>query len=100
MYSAVKKYFALFHLLLSQVIIGHTFLTTVDTFKVNLDNIYSLSSVSIVPTSENLKIGNRKLSAGEYKLNISDNSFSLSDTLCKISAVHFIWRVTINDIIS
>ncbi len=56
-------------------------LTRVDTFKVNFENKYELSSVHIIPTSETIKIGERKLSPEEYVINFTSNSLALSDTL-------------------
>jgi len=56
-------------------------ITRKDTFNVNLGNKYLLSSVHIIPMSEQIRIGKRKLLPDEYKIDFLKNAFSLSDTL-------------------
>ncbi|MCW8849343.1 MAG: hypothetical protein OQJ81_05130, partial [Melioribacteraceae bacterium] len=53
----------------------------IDTFKINFENKYELSSVHIIPTSEVIQIGKRKLNSEEYNINLKSNVLTLSDTL-------------------
>lgn len=71
-------------ILLSPVIKGQNYnslITKTDTFRVSLKNHYELSSISIIPFSENITIGQKKISKNDYLLDLTSNSFSLSDTL-------------------
>jgi hypothetical protein len=43
--------------------------------------MYELSSVHIIPTSENISVGARKLTPDDYIIDFTSNSFSLSDRL-------------------
>ncbi len=52
-----------------------------DTFLVNLENVYRLNAIHVVPASEQIFIGKRNLNRNEYKYDITKNSFSLDDTL-------------------
>ena len=52
-----------------------------DSIPVRFDNYYELSSVSIVPHSEIIRIRDRILQPGEYTLYPEKTAFSLSDTL-------------------
>ncbi|MBK7106591.1 MAG: hypothetical protein IPH62_15060 [Ignavibacteriae bacterium] len=58
-----------------------TQISRVDTFKINFENIYELSSVHVIPFSEKVKINNRLLNPTQYTFNVLNNSISLSDTL-------------------
>lgn len=55
--------------------------TRVDTFAINFSNLYELSAISIVPTSEVIYIGPKRLNYSEYKINFANNILSLSDSL-------------------
>ncbi len=55
--------------------------TKIDSFKVNFENFYELSAVSIVPFSEEVFINKRKITKEDYSLNFTDNSLKLSDSL-------------------
>ena len=71
-------------ILLSSVIkgqIGNSVFTKIDTFRVNFENLYELSSISIIPTSENVAIGNREIRKNDYLIDLTSNTLSLSDTL-------------------
>ena len=71
-------------ILLSSVIkgqIGNSVFTKTDTFRVNFENLYELSSISIIPTSETVSMGNREISKNDYLIDLTSNTLSLSDTL-------------------
>ena len=71
-------------ILLSSVIkgqIGNSVFTKIDTFRVNFENLYELSSISIIPISENVAIGNREIRKNDYLIDLTSNTLSLSDTL-------------------
>jgi hypothetical protein len=52
-----------------------------DTFNINFENKYELSSVHIIPTSEVIHIGKRKLNSTDYFINLKSNVLTLSNTL-------------------
>ncbi len=56
-------------------------ITRIDTFKINFENIYEISSVNIIPFSESIRINKKILNSSQYKLNLNSNSISLSDSL-------------------
>jgi len=56
-------------------------ISRVDTFRVNFENSYELTSVHIIPASEKIAVGNRQLIPGEYRIDFLSNALSLSDTL-------------------
>jgi hypothetical protein len=53
----------------------------VDTFKVSLKNYYPISTVSMVPYSEEVYLKHKKLSKNQYEINYKEGYFSLSDSL-------------------
>ena len=55
--------------------------TKTDTFRVNFENLYELSSISIIPTSETVVLGNKVIHRNNYSLDLESNILSLSDTL-------------------
>jgi len=52
-----------------------------DTFKINFQNKYLLSSISIVPFSEKVIVGKRLISGNDYEINFEHGFLTLSDTL-------------------
>ena len=56
-------------------------ISIIDTFNVNFDNKYELSSVNIIPTSEYIYVGERKLNSDDYFIDLKSNILSLADTL-------------------
>ncbi|MCB0751137.1 MAG: hypothetical protein KDC52_06665, partial [Ignavibacteriae bacterium] len=56
-------------------------ITRIDTFKINFENQYELSSVFIEPLSEEIKLGKRTLTKNDYHLEVKTNTISLSDSL-------------------
>lgn len=52
-----------------------------DTFKINLDNHYKFSAVTLIPDSEVLHLRGRILTKEEYSISYSSNSFALSPKL-------------------
>lgn len=52
-----------------------------DTFKVNLENLYKLSAVAVLPQSETMILRGRILLPDDYSFSYSTNSFSLSKEL-------------------
>ncbi len=52
-----------------------------DTFRVNLENSYKLRSTNIIPFSESILIGERKISGNDYIFNYRLSRFSLNDSL-------------------
>ncbi|MCP5061716.1 MAG: hypothetical protein GY936_04530 [Ignavibacteriae bacterium] len=60
---------------------SYSYIQKTDTLKINLDNIYELSAFHIVPLSEKIILGKKKLSANDYSFDFSSTSFRLSDTL-------------------
>lgn len=58
----------------------NTFLVT-DSIRINFDNKYFLSQISIIPNTESIRIKDRILKPGEYKIFYEDGFFKLSDTL-------------------
>ena len=52
-----------------------------DTFRINFNNLYELSALNVIPTSEKVKIGDRILVAEQYILDLKENSISIADTL-------------------
>ena len=78
------RYLFFIYIFVTIVIIGQNkdnYISKIDTFKINLENRYELSSIHVVPLSLNITIGNKKLSSKDYTFNFTDNSFSLSDSL-------------------
>jgi hypothetical protein len=56
--------------------------TLTDTIPINLDNIYSISSVSIIPLSEKIILRNSLLNRfTDYNISYSTATFTLSDSL-------------------
>jgi hypothetical protein len=55
--------------------------TVVDTFRISLKNYYPVSTISIVPYSEEIFLKNKKLGKDDYKIDYKEGAFSLSDTL-------------------
>ncbi len=55
--------------------------TVADTFKINLENVYCLSSTNILPGSERVFLNRKKLNRNEYSISLNSNCLSLSDTL-------------------
>lgn len=58
----------------------NTFLAT-DTLRINFDNKYFISQVSIIPNTETIKLKERILEKDEYEFFYDDGYFKLSDTL-------------------
>ena len=53
-----------------------------DTIAINFDNLYNISSVSIIPFSEKIELRNRILERfTDYNFSYSTAAFTLSDTL-------------------
>lgn len=52
-----------------------------DTFKINFQNKYYLSSISIIPYSEKVKVADRFVDKKDYNINFENGYLSLSDTL-------------------
>lgn len=52
-----------------------------DSLQVNLGNDYKLNSITIIPNSEHIRIGNRILSSDEYNFIYENASFKLSDSV-------------------
>jgi len=52
-----------------------------DSFKINLQNKYTLSFTNILPYSENVFLNGQTLSKGSYKIDYVHMSFSLDDSL-------------------
>jgi len=74
----------LFVLLLSSITLAQNKYLTVnvaDTFRINLENEYFLSAVSVVPFSENVLLNRKKLSRPEYEINYPAKKISLSTDL-------------------
>ncbi len=55
--------------------------TVTDSIKVNLDNQYSLSRVSIIPFSEKIVLRGKTLTRSDYSMSYKTASFRLSDSL-------------------
>lgn len=53
----------------------------IDTLKINIQNLYSISATNIVPFSEEIILRKKRLTTTEYKFDLLSLSFSLSDTL-------------------
>jgi hypothetical protein len=53
----------------------------IDTLPVNFENKYFISSVSILPFTETIKLRDSILNRNDYEISYSDGSFALSDTL-------------------
>ncbi len=80
----IFRYFSLIYFVYANLSIGQQqnfYIQRSDTFRVSIENHYSLSAVHIVPFSEKISIGKKFILPKDYKLNISDLSFSLSDSL-------------------
>ncbi|MFO7445263.1 MAG: hypothetical protein R6W90_02805, partial [Ignavibacteriaceae bacterium] len=60
---------------------GYSSRIIIDTLRINFDNIYSVSEVSIIPFSETIKIRNNVLKRTHYNISYETASFSLSDSL-------------------
>ncbi|AFH49471.1 Hypothetical protein IALB_1764 [Ignavibacterium album JCM 16511] len=58
----------------------NNFLVT-DTIRINFDNKYFISQVSIIPNTETVKIKERVLQSGEYQFFYDQGFFKLSDTV-------------------
>ncbi len=56
-------------------------ITKTDTFKFNFENKYELSSIYIIPFSETVHIKLKKLNRDDYKIDLTRNILSLSDSL-------------------
>ncbi len=56
-------------------------LPAADTFRVNLQNEYTLSAISVVPFSEKVYLKNKQLSANDYKIDYLSKKLTLSDNL-------------------
>ena len=52
--------------------------TVIDTFKVNLKNTYRLSSITIIPYSEKIKLNHKLLKRDEYIISYEKKEFHLS----------------------
>lgn len=52
-----------------------------DTFKINFQNKYLLSSISIIPFTEKVIVGKKIVTGKDYELNFEHGYISLSDTL-------------------
>jgi hypothetical protein len=75
--------FILSLLLFSEIhpqISNNTFLAA-DTLRINFDNKYFISQVSIIPNTETIKLKDRVLNKNEYQFFFDDGYFRLSDTL-------------------
>jgi hypothetical protein len=71
-------------IILSSVIrgqISESVFTKTDTFRVNFENLYELTSISIIPLSEKVTIGKKNISKNDYVIDLSSNSLSFSDSL-------------------
>ncbi|MFH1197023.1 MAG: hypothetical protein V1720_15100 [bacterium] len=53
----------------------------VDSFKINFENYYPFSAVSVIPGSEKIVLRNRTLQAGEYQIFYSKGYFTISDSV-------------------
>ncbi len=53
----------------------------IDTFNINFENKYELSSVFIIPLSPEVRIGEKLLPGNSYLLDVKTNKISLSDTV-------------------
>ncbi|MBK8946388.1 MAG: hypothetical protein IPM32_14125 [Ignavibacteriae bacterium] len=56
-------------------------ISKIDTFKINFENVYELNAINFIPFSEKVGINNRELNSTQYKINLENNSLSLSDTI-------------------
>lgn len=52
-----------------------------DTFQINLDNLYKLTALNIVPFSENIYLKNRKLGKDDFKISYEKGIIILSPNL-------------------
>lgn len=73
----------LLFLFLSSVLYSQSYRTktVTDTIKVNLNNSYKISSLTIIPSSEKIILKRKTLSTHDYSFNFSTGSFSLSQNL-------------------
>lgn len=60
---------------------GYYLETVTDTLSINFNNIYHISGLSIIPSSENIYLGGKHLGKKDYKIIYSKGEFSLSDSL-------------------
>ena len=80
--NLIKISFPLFFLLTSFGLAQtNYYISVADTFKINLENKYRLSSTNVLTNSERVFLNRKKLTRGEYSLNLDSNFISLSDTL-------------------
>lgn len=56
-------------------------ITITDTLKVNLKNEYKISSINIIPFTENILLGTQKLNREQYKINYNTGTFTFSNDL-------------------
>ena len=56
-------------------------ISIIDSLRINLDNIYRISSTNIVPGTENIQLKGKNLSTQDYKINYALGTISLSDSL-------------------
>ena len=78
------KYLLVFFLLVTSQIFSQNDFNTIritDTLLVNLKNDYKINSISILPFSEKIKIGNNVISNTDYNFNYKLGKFSFSDSL-------------------
>jgi hypothetical protein len=62
----IKKYFILVVFLLPLITVESQTQTVVDTFSINQNNFYKISSINIIPFSEKIKVGNEFISNDNY----------------------------------
>ena len=81
----MKQFFLVFFFLVSTNFffgqINPNYKIVTDTIKINFQNYYRISSLSILPNSEIIQLRGSYLSADQYQFNYSDLSFSISESV-------------------
>ena len=80
----IKKYWLFLFIISISNIYSQSKLNSVvvtDTLKINLENHYEISSISIIPFSEKIRIGKHILNRNDYSFNYRESYFSLNDSL-------------------